>query len=327
MWSPEGKLIAKDSLGALTLIEVLFEFEEPLTFVCLDREGQPLLVHSLCAEAHLSRHLVSISDQRIIADLKAGRLDVLGALRQPRCWIVDFGPGWELSALWLIPFDQVPKNVLPKPGAMLTPDLDPLFRLRLIGSGVGPGKTSAADVRMAAQAAESSLKRLTEITQKQRKAHGAAREPGASVLGSAGASTAGGQFRDRLQRPPSEPRLFSQDAEIFEEMGKLLNKGLRMIQSDSEAEVAEGLDRDEVAQLLEAVKSLTPPTQGDVDRIEIGGRLVDQFDGQVILTREDRRRRAPEDKAASQGLTRRKTIPCDRSNTPGRQGRPDLHSA
>ena len=50
MWVPTGKQIEKDALGDLTPVEVLFEFEEPLTFVCKDLDGQPLLAHSLCAE-------------------------------------------------------------------------------------------------------------------------------------------------------------------------------------------------------------------------------------------------------------------------------------
>ena len=155
MWAPEGKPIDKKILGTLVPTEVLFEFEEPLTFVCQDPEGQLLLAHSLCAEPDLSRYLVAVTDQEVIDGLKAGRLDVLGALRQPRCWIVDFGRGWETIGIWSVLFDKIPKDLLPRAGAMLTPDLDPFFRVRLVGSGVGPGKTSAADVRRAAQASES----------------------------------------------------------------------------------------------------------------------------------------------------------------------------
>ena len=91
MWVPGGKQIANDSLGDLRPVEVLFEFEEPLTFVCNDRDGQPLLAQSLCAEGGLSRYLVSVTDQRVIEQLKSGRLDVLGAIGQPRGWIADLG--------------------------------------------------------------------------------------------------------------------------------------------------------------------------------------------------------------------------------------------
>ena len=39
----------------------------------------------------MSRYLLVVTDQEFIDGLKAGRLDMLAALRQPRCWIVDFG--------------------------------------------------------------------------------------------------------------------------------------------------------------------------------------------------------------------------------------------
>src|SRR5690606_14823777 len=122
MWAPTGKQIEKDALGVLTPIEVLFEYEEPLTFVSEDLDGQPLLAHSLCAEGPLSRYLIAVADQRVIQELKAGRLDILGALRQPRCWIADFGGDWQVVSLWLVSFDQIPKDHLPRPGAMLTPE-------------------------------------------------------------------------------------------------------------------------------------------------------------------------------------------------------------
>jgi hypothetical protein len=87
-----------------------------------------------------------------------GRFDLLDALSQPRCWIVDFGPSLRIEDLWQIPFANVPKDLLSHTGTMLTPELDPLLRLRLVGSGVTTGKTSASDARMALQAAESSLR-------------------------------------------------------------------------------------------------------------------------------------------------------------------------
>src|SRR5262245_54205628 len=133
MWEPKGTAIDAATLGELRPEEVLFEFEEPLTFICRDRDGQLLLAHNLCAEGDVSRYLLVVTDQEFVDGLKAGRLDMLAALRQPRCWIVDFGPGWRIKGLWLIAFDKIPKDHLPKPGAMLTPELDPVFRLRLVG--------------------------------------------------------------------------------------------------------------------------------------------------------------------------------------------------
>jgi hypothetical protein len=108
MWEPNGEGIDTATLGELRPEEVLFEFEEPLTFICRGGDGQMLLAHNLCAEGSLSRYLVVVTDQESINRLKDGRLDMLAALRRSRCWIADVGPGWEIKGLWLIAFDKVP---------------------------------------------------------------------------------------------------------------------------------------------------------------------------------------------------------------------------
>jgi hypothetical protein len=124
MWTPEGRETSAEALPSLAPTEVLFEYEEPLTFVCPDRDGQWLLAHSLGAEAGTLRYLVAATDERILGDLKAGRVDILGALRQPRCWVADVGPGWAVKRLWIIPFAKVPPDALPRPGVLLTPELE-----------------------------------------------------------------------------------------------------------------------------------------------------------------------------------------------------------
>jgi hypothetical protein len=124
MWDPEAREIAVKTLPSFAPAEVLFEFEEPLTFVCPDRDGQLLLAHSLSAEDGISRYLVVATDEQILGELKAGRIDLRGALRKPRCWIADVGPAWAVKRLWIIPFTKVPPDLLPRPGALLTPELE-----------------------------------------------------------------------------------------------------------------------------------------------------------------------------------------------------------
>jgi hypothetical protein len=123
MWEPNGKTIDARTLGELHPEEVLFEFEEPLTFTCRGCNGQMLLAHSLCAKRNVSRYLVVVTNRETIGELKAGRLEVLAALRQPRCWIVDFGPGWIIQRLWRVTFEEIPDEMLPEPHATLPMDL------------------------------------------------------------------------------------------------------------------------------------------------------------------------------------------------------------
>lgn len=287
MWAPDGNKIATDSLGTLAPEEVLFEFEEPLTFVCRDRDGQMLLAHSLSDAEGLSRYLLCVTDSRIVAELESGRLDLLGALRQPRCWIADFGPAWDVRQLWLIPFDKLPKNVLPKSGSMLTPELNPLFRIRLIGSGVGLGKTKASDIRMAVQAAESGLRGLARIALDETKKVGQMPRDVRVFSDLTYQYSRAASFEVAFGRP--RDRLPGVDDEVFEEMGRLFDQGLKALRADAEepAPVA-GLDPDQEAQLFEAIKALTPPTRGGVDRVEVSGGLLDQVAGSKFLTRDDR---------------------------------------
>lgn len=130
MWEPEGKRQVESALGDLKPEEILFEFEEPLTFVCSDSDGQKLLAHSLCDGDGFNRYLVVVTSVRILDDLKAGRIDLVGALKQPRCWLVDFVENWAIKNLWIISFDKIPKALIPKSGVMLLPGLQSLFRVR-----------------------------------------------------------------------------------------------------------------------------------------------------------------------------------------------------
>jgi len=297
MWEPKGKPLDPGTLGGLNPFEILFEFEEPLTFVCRDPDDQNLLAHSLCDGSGVSRYLVVPTDGRILEELKSGTIDLLGALRQPRCWVADFESAWKIQQLWLTSFEDIPKDFLPKPGAMLTPDLEPLFRLRLVGPGVGPGKTSAADIRMAAQAAESGLRGLARIALDEKKKAGAV--PGGvrhfsdlPYLFSRAAS-----FEIAFGRP--RDRLPGFDKEVFSERGRLLERGLKPVRADSDGfQSLEGLDAVQSVQVLEVIRALTPPSKGGVERVEFGGEMVEAVTGSRVLTRDDRLRSVRKIKAS-----------------------------
>ena len=288
MWEPRGAIIDLGRLGALEPREILYEYDgEPLTFVARDPDGASLLVHNLAASDHTTRYLASTVDTRILTDLRAGRIDLLSGLRQPRCWIVDLAEDAAVKSAWMVDFDSIPKEVLPRSGAMLNPNLDPLFRLRLIGPGVGPGRTSAGDVRMAAQAAESGLRGLARIALVAKRQVGQVPRDirhysDLPYLFSRAASfeLAFGRPRDGL------PGL---DEEVFAEMGRLLERGLTALRADGEEDApVEGLETEQILQLFEAIKALTPPTKGAIDQVEIGGQLIDEKVTARILTRDDR---------------------------------------
>lgn len=289
MWDPEGKRVEPSALGTLTPTEVLFEFEEPLTFACEDPDGQLLLAHHLFAEGAISRYLVAVTDLRILQELKAGRLDILSGLRQPRCWIADVAGDGKVASLWLIPFGRIPGDHLPAPGVMISPELEPAFRIRLIGPGVGPGKTSAADIRMAAQAAESGLRGLARIALDVEKRAGHVSRAVHDFSDLPYRFTRAASFEIAFGRP--EGWLAGMDDVVFREMGKLFDLGLLDLRRQEESPSPNPiLSAEQTLQLHEAIKAFTPPTRGGVERIEVGGVLVESFGGSKILTRDDRAR-------------------------------------
>ena len=90
---------------------------------------------------------------------------------------------------------------------------------------------------------------------------------------------------------PLEGKLLPQDDEVFGEMAALLVSGLSSLHAaDGDKTPVAGLGPEEETQLFEAIKALTPPTRGGIDRIEIGGTLVERLPKPAVLTREDRRK-------------------------------------
>lgn len=296
MWEPNGKLVDPEPLGSLRPVEVLYEFDgEYLTYLASDRNDDPLLVHNLCVFEGISRYVVSPIDSRILGDLKAGRIDVYSALQQPRCWVADLVPSegaeppWRIQSLYRVEFENLPGDHLPIPGTMLTPDLDPLFRIRLIGSGVGPGKTTAADVRMAAQAAELGLRGLARIALDEKKQVGRIPRDIRHYSDLPYQFARAASFEIAFGRPLD--MLPDVDDEVFNEMGRLLERGLNALRANGDdLAPIEGLSSEQALQLFEAIKALTPPTRGGVDRVEVGGGLIERLAVSKVLTRDDRSR-------------------------------------
>jgi hypothetical protein len=74
-------------------------------------------------------------------------------------------------------------------------------------------------------------------------------------------------------------------------MGRLLKKGLESLRSDAEEMGSiDGLEPEKAAQLFEAIRAMTPPMRGGIDRVEVGGELVDSGSRSIVLTRDDRSR-------------------------------------
>jgi len=142
---------------------------------------------------------------------------------------------------------------------------------------------------MAAQAAESGLRGLARIALDEKKQVGQVRRNVRDYSDLPYQYTRAASFEIAFGRP--RDRLPGVDDEVFDEMGRLLKKGLEALRTNGDDLVpVEGLNEDQAAQLFEAIKALTPPMRGGVERVEVGGGLTDALTGSKILTRDDRLR-------------------------------------
>ena len=296
MWTPEGSNIVSDDLGDLKPFEVLIELGcEPLSYVAKDKYDGLILIHSLAVENEVSRYLIVPTDSRILDEMKAGRMDLLTGLRQPRCWIVDLVAsdddelGFRVQLAVQVRFESIPEHYLPWPGAMIRPELESLFRIRLIGDGVGPGKTTAADVRTATGGTESLLKTLATLALGQDVTTGRTSQEVRSYSSLPLQYTRAASFEVAFGRPEQDSGQI--DPKILNKMGQLFADGLASIRNekDTAGEIA-GLDFDKSRSLIKAIREITPPSTGGIETIEVSGSLATQNPTPIMLTRKDRNR-------------------------------------
>ena len=83
----------------------------------------------------------------------------------------------------------------------------------------------------------------------------------------------------------------SQEAETLEEVGKLLNKGLKWLTTKAADEgVYSPSGSDESAAVLRALKEITPSSHGNIERLELKGQLLGPRVTPLVLERHDRQR-------------------------------------
>jgi hypothetical protein len=125
MWEVVGRKLDTNLLEQLLPLEVIFEFDFPLTFTTF--VGSPFLcgtyralAHYLCDDGQLFRFIVVAINEVLLNALKNRRVDLRWVLEQPEVWIADINNKSTIASLWAVSFENIPKEVLPKPGAMAT---------------------------------------------------------------------------------------------------------------------------------------------------------------------------------------------------------------
>jgi hypothetical protein len=212
------------------------------------------------------------------------------ALSQPRLWVADVIREWQVCTVWRGHINDVPAHVLPKPGVMLTPELDAILTVRLVGGAIGRARTPSSVLKIAIEGVEKAFKKLAEFVLHRSQGAGRPSKLLRYFYDLPAQHLAYNSFEIAFRDPLSvnQRRLTDEDAETFRRMGKLLSQGLDWA-SDPESAPLQ-IDAEERLVVLEALKHLTPSTQGDVDEIHVGGRILGAKRPVARLTRATRRR-------------------------------------
>jgi hypothetical protein len=135
MWQVPGNRIDAGLFKPFEPVEVLYDFDGPRTFTLKDSVGQLCLAHWCDADGDFNRFIVVPFTEPLIQRLKAGEITLAGALDQPHVRVLDLAHSGEVREAWGVELSDLPADVLPKPGTMLWPSLEPMSVEPVIGSG------------------------------------------------------------------------------------------------------------------------------------------------------------------------------------------------
>lgn len=282
-------------------VSVLFEFNDPLIFTFRDRAKNLLLAYHVEEDddEDVIRYFVAPTTERLVSDLETGAISIRSALTQPISWLVDTGEDRGVTKIWSCSVEDLPADALPERHIMLRPDLQPLVRVRLIGDSIRPGFVPGDSIKQIVTGVESALKTLIDYVL-DRSTTGRPPESLRRLYALTAQTFAFSSFEIAFREPETTEQLTLQfegeDAPInaFSKVSDLLVRGLEWAAAPGDDEPSTallGASTPEQKVVLEAVRHLTPTTQGHVSMIEIGGKLVDSpARSSVTLTRAARRR-------------------------------------
>ncbi|MGA2701882.1 MAG: hypothetical protein ABSH35_12405 [Isosphaeraceae bacterium] len=297
MWTIPGKRTDPSFLRPFDPVEILYEFDGPRIFTTLDVDGERNLVYWSDEDESVCRYVVAPTTQRILDSLQSGIISVHDALNQPRCWLCDVTSDGEIVGCQLVDFEAIPNDALPALGTMLWPSLEPLLTLRAIGQEIAPGQIPGSVIRSCVEGVQKSFKILSEYVLGQKPQAGRPDEFLRRLFDLPTQRLAFSSFEISFRMPIAERSLFrdvehkSQEAETLEEVGKLLNKGLKWLTTKAADEgVYSPSGSDESAAVLRALKEITPSSHGNIERLELKGQLLGPRVTPLVLERHDRQR-------------------------------------
>lgn len=253
-------------------LEMLVEFDQPLTFTFKDENGTLLLAHLVSQSDELSRYIVAPTTDQIVTQLKSGARAIIAALDQPILWLIDIAADAKVAKAWVGNLKGIPSAVLPAPDVMLYAHLAPMIRLRATGKLIEPGSLPARVVKSLVGGTENAVRWLTNYVTGEGKP-GRPAESHRSLYQLQAQQFAFRSFEVAFRPvdPASGQLIQDQNAiDVVREVERLLTLGLNWVQT-GELNAKDDAERQAI---LEAMKELSPPQGSPIERIDVSGRVV-----------------------------------------------------
>ncbi len=288
-----------DYFGEFEPLEVLIWLDGPRTFTLNDQDGQLCFAHWLQeVENHWHYVVVPISEQ-ILKELNNGEQSLLDVLQQPRVYVVVVDAQFQVQRVSLTNFNQLPQDALPVRGTMIRRELEPFFRLRSIGEAIRPGEIPSSVIKTTVENAQKAIRFLAEYELNHPSRQGKRSKALRELYDLPAQKLQAASFEVSFRSPFSHPSLFDQippseqeeDKSVLARICDHLQTGLAWLESNEDEHFFDDkkLDPALKSRIVDAMKYLTPPTSGAIQKTEVSGKAF-KSDGTVELDRNDRRR-------------------------------------
>jgi len=285
--------------GNFEPLDVFIWLDGPRTFTLLDKDGELCFAHWLQELDGLWQYVVVPITEKILSELKNGEQSLLDVLRQPRIYLVRVDAESVVQSVLLTHWEQLPQDALPERGTMIRRELEPFFRFRAMGEAIRAGDIPGSVIKTTVENAQKAIRLLAEYEMNQPARKGKRSKALRELYDLPAQKLQAASFEVSFRSPLSQPSLFDNLApsELEEDKSTLdricdhLRIGLAWLEGDSQENFLNDKNLAPALKnrILEAMKYLTPPTSGAIQKTQVSGRAF-KVDRAVELDRRDRRR-------------------------------------
>lgn len=254
----------------LPVIRVLYEAEQPVVYLTKNARGEEMLAYLAGETAENQFIIVVPAGRSLVSRLESGSIGIREALTDSWMWLVREDFGQQSNNVWSITESEIPPLNLPKPGTPLLPEHRIAFSARAIGDGIVLGSVPCSVIAFVANAAKSSLKTILDYALA---ANGEGRPTDAqrTLYDLPVRQLRFASFEIGLAAP--KPDLLRNDEALIEALSAVahLQKGLAWAEDTNSTATFESQDDLEAEAILRATLALTPPGNGPISAVEVGG--------------------------------------------------------